>query len=56
MYGPWSGPAATSAFGPVMSPDEEKQMLQEEVAFLKGHLDQISKRIEELEKESKGKN
>jgi ubiquinone biosynthesis protein UbiJ len=43
-------------FGPPMPPEEEKQMLQDQVAFLKDQMDQISKRIEELEKESKEKN
>jgi ubiquinone biosynthesis protein UbiJ len=42
-------------FGPSMPPEEEKQMLQDQVAFLKDQMDQISKRIEDLEKESEEK-
>lgn len=46
---PWTGP-------PSMPPEDEKQMLQDQVAFLKDQMDQISKRIKELEKESKERN
>jgi prefoldin subunit 5 len=42
-------------FGPPIPPEEEKQMLQEQVAFLERQLDAITKRIEELQKESKEK-
>ena len=48
-YGPWHGTA------PPIPPEDEKRMLQEQVAFLESQLDQISKRIEELEKEQKEK-
>ena len=51
-YTPWSGPAMGPEFGSLIPPEEEKQMLQEQVAYLKGEMEQISRRIEELEKKS----
>jgi hypothetical protein len=53
-YTPWYGSAMAPEFGPPLRPEEEKQMLQEQVAFLKTQLEEISKRIEELEQKSEG--
>lgn len=53
-YTPWYDPAMATKFGPPARPEEEKQMLQEQVAFLKTQLEEISKRIEELEQKSEG--
>lgn len=51
-YTPWSGPAMGPEFVSPIPPEEEKQMLQEQVAYLKGEMEQISRRIEELEQKS----
>jgi hypothetical protein len=42
-------------FGPPAPPGEERQMLQNQVAFLKSQLEAIKKRIEELEQKPKEK-
>jgi len=53
---PWYGsPPMAPEFGLPMPPEQEKQMLQYQVAFLRDQMNQISKRIEELEKEWEGK-
>lgn len=52
-YAPWYGPAMAPEFGPPMPPGDEKQMLQEQVEYLKREMEEISKRIEELEQKSK---
>lgn len=54
-YTPWQSASGIPPFGQAMPPEEEKQMLQEQMAFLKTQLDQIAKRIEELEQESEEK-
>jgi len=43
-------------FGPPIPPEEEKQMLQEQVGYLKREIEQISKRIEDLEQKSQEEN
>ena len=37
---------------PASTPEEEKQIFQDQVAFLKRQVETISKRIEELEQKS----
>lgn len=54
-YTPWYGPAMTPEFGAPVPSEDEKQMLQEQVAFLERQLDAITRRIEEIQKESKEK-
>jgi ubiquinone biosynthesis protein UbiJ len=39
---------------PAYSPEEEKEMLQEQVAYLKRQIEAISKRVQELEQKSEG--
>ena len=50
--GPYWGPAYWGAYGPYeMSPSEEAEMLKAEAEDMKRALDEISKRIEELERQ-----
>jgi len=56
MAAAWQGwPAAPFPGAPAagtMAPDQELQFLRDQAEALKGQLDQIAKRIEELEKEA----
>lgn len=55
-YAPWYGTGMAPEFGPPMAPAEEKRMLQEQVGYLKREMEAISRRIDELEQESKEEN
>lgn len=55
-YPPGYGPTVAPEFGPPIPPEEEKQMLQEQVGYLKREIEQISKRIEDLEQKSQEEN
>jgi hypothetical protein len=49
-YAPaWGVPPAYGPYAPQMTADQEMQMLKDQADLLKGQLDAISKRLEELE-------
>ncbi|MHB1335574.1 MAG: DUF5320 domain-containing protein [Candidatus Humimicrobiaceae bacterium] len=50
-YNPYISPYAS----PAATPDQEKEMLKEQADFLKQQLDDIGKRVQELEKEPEKK-
>jgi len=52
--GAWYGPAYAPPYGSpyAMNPEDEARSLKNEADFLKGEIDAINKRIEELESES----
>lgn len=54
-YTPLYRPATAPRFRWPVSPEEEKQILQEQVAVLKSQLEEITKRIEELEQKPEEK-
>jgi hypothetical protein len=54
-YTPSYDPSVASGYEPPMSLEEEKRILLEQVTLLKTHLEEINRRIEDIERQPKEK-